>query len=81
MLLLRLVEMTRHCIAGKDAGVKRFISKTDGFGLNELLGIAAAIIIAAFIIIPGMRTFAQGVMNGLQNWWTNVISNRIFPTS
>ena len=56
------------------------ICKRDGFGLNELLGIAAAIIIAAFIIIPGMRTFAQSLMTGLGNWWNNIIANRIFPT-
>ncbi len=60
---------------------KRFISKEDGFGLNELLGIAAAIIIAAFIVIPSMRTFAQDIMNGLGDWWDNVIANRIFPTA
>lgn len=58
-----------------------FIHKKDGFGLNELLGIAAAIIIAAFIIIPGMRTFASSLMTGLGNWWNNVIANRIFPNT
>ncbi len=58
-----------------------FICKRDGFGLNELLGIAAAIIIAAFIIIPGMRTFARNLMSGLGNWWNNIIANRIFPTT
>lgn len=57
-----------------------FICKRDGFGLNELLGIAAAIIVAAFIIIPGMRTFAQKLVNGLGTWWNNVIASRIFPT-
>jgi hypothetical protein len=49
--------------------------------LNELLGIAAAIIIAAFIIIPGMRSFAENLMDGLGNWWNNVIASRIFPTT
>lgn len=59
----------------------RFLSDNRGFGMNELLGIAAALIIAAFIIIPSLRTFAQGLMSGLGDWWDDVISNRIFPTT
>jgi hypothetical protein len=81
MELVKMMESVKHCILRNRAAGKRFISKRDGFGLNELLGIAAAIIIAAFIVIPSMRTFAQSVMNGLQNWWTNVITNRIFPST
>lgn len=80
MELVKLIELTKHCIIRNGITVKRFILKKDGFGLNELLGIAAAIIIAAFIIIPSMRTFAQSMMTGLQNWWSS-ISSRIFPTT
>ncbi len=65
---------------GKHSIGKRLICSMDGFGLNEILGIAAAIIIAAFIIIPGMRTFAQTMMTSLSTWWGN-ISSSIFPTS
>ncbi len=52
-----------------------------GFGMNELLGIAAALIIAGLIIIPGFRTFADSMMDGLTDWWDDTISSKIFPTS
>jgi hypothetical protein len=60
---------------------KWIIAKKEGFGMNELLGIAAALIIAAFIIIPSMRDFAEGMMDGLADWWENTISKTIFPSS
>lgn len=60
---------------------ERFIGRQGGFGLNELLGIAAALIIAAFIIIPSMKNFAKSLMDGLTNWWNDIMSDRIFPTS
>jgi len=60
---------------------KWIIAKKEGFGMNELLGIAAALIIAAFIIIPSMRTFAQNLMSGLTNWWNDSIKSVIFPDS
>ncbi|NJD02983.1 MAG: hypothetical protein FIA99_10415 [Ruminiclostridium sp.] len=50
-----------------------------GFGMNELLGIAAALILAAFIIIPGLQTFANSVMTGLQTWWSGTVLTEIFP--
>jgi len=57
------------------------VVKKGGFGMNELLGIAAALIIAAFIVIPGMRNFADTMMAGLNNWWEDTIMNTIFPGS
>lgn len=51
-----------------------------GFGMNELLGIAAALIIAAFIIIPGLRSFTGNIMSKLNDWWNNTIVSSIFPT-
>ena len=59
---------------------ERFIGRQGGFGLNELLGIAAALIIAAFIIIPSMQEFAENLMNGLKIGGTTPYTN-IFPTS
>ena len=51
-----------------------------GFGMNEVLGVAAALVIAAFVVIPGLRTFATTVTQGLATWWTT-ISASIFKTS
>lgn len=52
-----------------------------GFGMNELLGIAAALIVAAFVIIPGLRSFADSVIVKLGNWWSGTIMNSIFPAA
>jgi len=68
---MRLVKLVRE----------KFIDRQGGFGLNEILGIAAALIIAAFIIIPSMRNFAKSLMESLGDWWNNTISKSIFPTS
>lgn len=54
--------------------------KRDGFGMNELLGIAAALILAAFIIIPQLRIFATNVMSGLSTWW-DTIDIKVFTPS
>lgn len=59
--------------------MKSFMKGNGGFGMNELLGIAAALIIAAFVIIPSLRTFAENLMDGLAHWWDTVISGNIFP--
>jgi hypothetical protein len=53
------------------------IKKRGGFGLNEFLGIAAALIVAALIIIPGLKNFSSRIMQGLNMWWGN-ISKEIF---
>ena len=50
-----------------------------GFGLNEVIGIAAGIIIAAAIVIPGLRTFAEGLISKLNSWWTTM-ANDIFSS-
>jgi hypothetical protein len=46
-----------------------------GFGLNEVIGIAAGIIIAAAIVIPGLRQFAQSLLDKLDNWWSTMANN------
>ena len=55
------------------------LKREEGFGMNELLGIAAALILAAFIIIPGLKELADGVINKLKEWWSN-IANMTFST-
>lgn len=60
--------------------VRKICKNDGGFGLNEFLGIAAAVIIAAFVVIPGLRDFAESVIVQLDTWWTS-ISGNIFQTS
>ncbi len=62
------------------AGLKWRVEGEGGFGMNELLGIAAALLLAAFIIIPGLQTFAGSVMTRMTTWWEGSIITRVFPT-
>lgn len=78
LLKQRYYQLGQRC---HSLGKNRLITDERGFGMNELLGIAAALIIAAFIIIPSLQTFAQSIMSGLTNWWNNTIVKEIFPTS
>jgi hypothetical protein len=63
-------------VESKWKGVEKmdFTSKR-GFGINEIIGIAAGVIIAAVVVIPGLRTFAQTIMGELTSWWTGVSSS------
>ena len=54
----------------------RFIDRQGGFGLNELLGIAAALIIAGFIVIPSMQSLPKPD-NKPREWWENTIAKHI----
>lgn len=72
---MRKVRLIKKCIIGIGSKIK----KNDGFGMNELLGIAAALILAAFIVIPGLKDFAGNVMTKLGSWWSGTVVNVIFP--
>ncbi|MHB1452486.1 MAG: hypothetical protein ACYCYM_00820 [Saccharofermentanales bacterium] len=50
------------------------LSSRKGYGINEVIGIAAGVIIAAVIVIPGLRQFALQVMEALTTWWTGASS-------
>jgi hypothetical protein len=50
-----------------------------GFGINEVIGIAAGIIIAVVVVIPGLQGFAGDILNNLTNWWNNMASS-VFAT-
>ena len=47
----------------------------NGFGLNEVIGIAAGIIIAGLVIIPGLISFSELVMTRLESWWIDISDN------
>ncbi len=46
-----------------------YLKSKKGFGINEIIGIAAGVIIAAVVVIPGLRAFAQTMMTELTAWW------------
>ena len=47
--------------------------------MNELFGIAAALIIAAFVVIP-LKELAENLIDKLTDWW-EIITDQIFTTS
>jgi len=59
--------------------IKRALLNRKGFGLNEVIGIAAGIIIAVVVVIPGLQGFAGNILDNLTNWWNNMAAN-VFAT-
>lgn len=49
------------------------------FGMSSIIGIAIGLIIAAFVLLPGIESFAESIMSDMQSWWTNTIGAKIFP--
>jgi len=54
--------------------------KRSGFGLNEVIGIAITVTVAALVIAPGIRTFAGTVLSNMDTWFTS-ISGKLFSTT
>ncbi len=54
---------------------EKLFREKSGFGLNEVIGIAAGIIIAVVIVIPGLQVFAANVLAQLTNWWNNMAAD------
>lgn len=71
----------KHAVPLKDKfrNIRLKLARRGGFGLNEVLGIAAALIIATAIIIPGLKTFGQSVVSDMGSWW-DTQSSEIFVT-
>ncbi|NLC68276.1 MAG: hypothetical protein GX754_05720 [Clostridiaceae bacterium] len=51
---------------------RRFPAGKGGFGMNEILGIAAGIIIAALIVVPGLKGLTNSIMQKLKQWWEGI---------
>lgn len=51
---------------------KGLLSKNTGSGMGDVLAICGVIIIAALILIPGLKTFASGLITKLTTWWGTV---------
>lgn len=60
--------------------LKKIVKDEKGeFGMGSVIGIAIGLIIAAFVLIPGIQVFAGQIMTDMQQWWLNSISSQIFP--
>lgn len=49
------------------------------FGIGPIISLAVALIIAAFILIPGFKDFSEMVLNDMDIWWNNTVSEVVFP--
>ncbi|MFO7636802.1 MAG: hypothetical protein R6W96_05805 [Clostridia bacterium] len=52
-----------------------------GFGMYEVIGIAAVLIVAAFVVIPGFRSFAENIMSRMDTWLETSIFSQLFPST
>ena len=60
----------------------KIIKSTKGeYGIGALLSIAIALIVTVFVLVPGVRNFAELIIEGLNSWWTTVIAPEIFPSA
>lgn len=57
----------------KSQGLRLLLHK-HGFGLNEVIGIAAGVLIAVLVVVPGLRLFATEMLDDLKTWWTTMSS-------
>jgi hypothetical protein len=63
-------------------GTQEKIANVRGeFGVGSILSIAVALIVSAFVLVPGMRTFADTIIKGMSAWWDGTIRGNIFPTA
>ena len=56
------------------------LKRRAGFGLNEFIGISAALMIAALVVVPGIRNFSEVMLDDMAMWWVDV-SQGIFATT
>ncbi|NCU25793.1 hypothetical protein EOM86_03630 [Candidatus Nomurabacteria bacterium] len=59
----------------RKGGVQMMFSSKKGFGINEIIGIAAGLIIAVLIVFPSLQGLAENVMLKLSDWWESVASS------
>lgn len=60
--------------------LNRLVVEEQGeFGLSSLIGVAIGLIIAAFVLIPGVRDFAGRIIADMDSWWKSSVSSQVFP--
>ncbi len=75
-------DIIMKCYIALTSGSKRVMTEERGdAGVGFILTIAAALIVAAFVFIPGLRNFGNTIIMAINSWWTTTISPTIFPAS
>lgn len=59
----------------------KWTDKKGELGIGTIVSIAVAIIVAGFVLIPGLRGFAESVMTSMTSWWNDTIRSGIFPVA
>lgn len=57
----------------------KICSEKGEFGIGSLIGVAITLIVAGFVLIPGLRNFASVILADMNIWWSNVVSKNVFP--
>ena len=55
-------------------------NKKGELGIGAIVSVALAIIIAGFVLIPGLRAFAEAIMESMNTWWNETVKSGIFPS-
>jgi len=55
--------------------------KKGELGIGTIVSVALTIIVAGFVLIPGLRSFAESVMSSMNTWWQDTIKSGIFPSA
>lgn len=75
----RLIKREYSNKLSKEMRFTFFEDERGEFGMSSIIGIAIGLIIAAFVLLPGIESFAESIMSDMQSWWTNTIGAKIFP--
>lgn len=71
-------------VEGFEAVIRSLIKplrNKDGWGRDEVIAVAIALVIAAFVVAPGLRSFAEDVVGSIQGWYNTNIETQIFDTN
>lgn len=58
---------------------KKLVKEEKGDMVGVFIGVAAVIVVGAFVVVPQLRVFAESIFSSMTTWWTS-ISSKIFPT-
>ena len=51
-----------------------------GFGISEIIGIAVVLLIAAIVVIPGLRSISETIMTQLTAWVNTMLTKIFIPS-